>query len=51
MSERRTGADGETKSLVDSHFGSVLVLYTGGTIGMKINEDGGIVHENIIVIR
>lgn len=36
-----TSFDGETKCIVDSKFGSVLVIYTGGTIGMKINRDGG----------
>lgn len=36
-----TSFDGESKSVVDSKFGSVLVIYTGGTIGMKLNNDGG----------
>lgn len=33
--------DGDTKSLEEIQFGLVLVIYTGGTIGMKLNSDGG----------
>ena len=45
MAQRKHGVDGETKDLVDSNFGLVLVLYTGGTIGMKLNSDGGNIDE------
>ena len=45
MAQRKHGADGETEDLVDSNFGLVLVLYTGGTIGMKLNSDGGNIDE------
>ena len=41
MAQRKHGVDGETKDLVDSNFGLVLVLYTGGTMGMKLNSDKG----------
>jgi len=33
--------DGDSKPILDSQFGAVLVLYTGGTIGMKRNDDLG----------
>ena len=41
MPEQRNGCEGERKAVIDSKFGNVLVIYTGGTIGMKINGDGG----------
>lgn len=31
----------DTKRITDGEFGTVLVLYTGGTIGMKIKDAGG----------
>jgi len=33
--------EGNTQSLVENEFGNVLVIYTGGTIGMKLNKQGG----------
>lgn len=41
LHEQKTGADGDTKLLQEIQFGSVLVIYTGGTIGMKLSKDGG----------
>ncbi|KAF6027473.1 hypothetical protein EB796_014235 [Bugula neritina] len=32
--------EGNTQSLVENEFGNVLVIYTGGTIGMKLNKQG-----------
>ena len=40
-SEKVLGQMARLKIWVDSNFGLVLVLYTGGTIGMKLNSDKG----------
>lgn len=39
--QKHGSIDPDTKPIADSEFGVVLVLYTGGTIGMKIKSNGG----------